>query len=52
MTTRQLHAELVETTAKIRSMNEALKTVRARHTELKARLSDARAEKKAQDKPL
>jgi uncharacterized coiled-coil DUF342 family protein len=47
MTTKQLRTELVETRAKIRAANEALQALRARRTDLKARLSDARAAKKA-----
>jgi hypothetical protein len=45
MTTKQLRVELMETRAKIRAGNEALKVLRTRHTELKARLSEARAAK-------
>ena len=45
MTTKQLRAELTETRTKIRAANEALKVLRTRHTELKARLSEARAAK-------
>jgi phage shock protein A len=48
MTTKELRTELVETRDKIRTMNEALKVLRARHTELKTRLSEARAAKNAQ----
>jgi hypothetical protein len=51
MTTKQLHVELVETAVKIRSMNEVLKTLRVRHTGLKAQLTEARAAEKAQEKP-
>jgi hypothetical protein len=45
MTTTQLRAELTETITKIRAMNEAMKVLRARHTDLKARLAKARAAK-------
>ncbi len=45
MTTKQLRAELTETRDKIRAANEALKVLRTRHTELKVRLSEARAAK-------
>ncbi len=45
MTTKQLRAEFIDTRDKIRAANEALKVLRARHTELKARLSEARAAK-------
>ncbi len=47
MTTKQLRSDLVKTVAKIRSTQETLKTLRAEHTSLKARLTEARAEKKA-----
>ena len=47
MTTKELRAELMETRAKIRSANEALKALRTRHTELKTQLSAARAAKNA-----
>ncbi len=43
MTTKQLRADLVETRAKIRTANEALKVQRVRYAELKARLNQARA---------
>jgi len=46
MTTKQLRMDLVETRAKIRTANEALQALRTRRTELKARLSEARAAKK------
>ena len=47
MTTKQLRAELDQTATKIRSTQEALKTLRRQHTGLKARLTEARAERKA-----
>jgi hypothetical protein len=47
MTTKQLRTDLLDTATKIRSMQDSLKTLRARHTELKAQLTEARAEKKA-----
>ncbi len=43
MTTKELRAELIETRDKIRAANEVLKVLRVRHTELKVRLSEARA---------
>ena len=43
MTTKQLRADLMETRAKIRTANEALKVQRIRYAELKARLYEARA---------
>jgi hypothetical protein len=49
MTTKELRAELIETRDKIRAANEALKVLRTRHTELKVRLSEARAAKHAKD---
>jgi len=52
MTTKQLRTELIETTERIRGMKDALKMLRVQHTGLKARLTEARAAKKAQDKPL
>ena len=45
MTKKQLRAELLETRAKIRAANEALKVLRTRHAELKAWLTEARADK-------
>ena len=47
MTTKQLRAEFIDTRDKIRAANEALKVLRARHTDLKARLSAVRAAKNA-----
>ena len=47
MTTKQLRSDLVKTVAKIRSTQETLKSLRAEHTSLKARLTEARAAKKA-----
>jgi hypothetical protein len=45
MTTTQLRAELTETITKIRALNESMKVLRVRHTDLKTRLAKARAAK-------
>lgn len=50
MTTKQLRVDLEETAEKIRSTQDALKSLRAQHTTLKARLTEARAAKVAKDK--
>jgi uncharacterized coiled-coil DUF342 family protein len=47
MTMKELRMELVETRAKIRSANEALKVLRARYNELKTRLAEAREARNA-----
>ena len=47
MTTKELRTEVVETRGKIRTTHEALRALRARHAELKSRLSAARATKDA-----
>ncbi len=47
MTTKELRTELLETRTQIRAANESLKVLRVRHTELKARLTEARAAKHA-----
>ena len=51
MSTKQMHVELLETAAKIRSTRETLQTLRVQHAGQKARLTEARAAKKTQEKP-
>lgn len=46
MTKKELRTDLLETVTKIRSTQESLKALRTHHTDLKARLTLARAAKK------